>query len=122
MSTWTNVFGSAGKRTTGTSPANFLIVGPNWQGTPPADLKETFKSPTRNAWVLGQTQANGPEDFAAVNAIQANYKLTPLSAWGKPYAPPAQVPVDNAVDTTKTPVDQVGAMDAGTFFNRLAMS
>ena len=85
MNMWTDVFGSAGKRTTGTAPGNFLIAGPNWKGTAPADFKETFRSSTRYAWALGQTQANGPDDFAAVNAIQAGYKLTPLSAWGKPY-------------------------------------
>jgi hypothetical protein len=88
MNMWTNVFGSAGKRTTGTAPGNFLIVGPNWHGTAPADIKQTYRSSTRYAWILGQTQANGPDDFAAVNALQAHYKLTPLSAWGKPYTPP----------------------------------
>ena len=108
--------------TTGTAPANFLIVGPNWQGTPPADIKQIFRSSTRYAWVLGQTQANGPDDFAAVNAIQANYKLTPLSAWGKPYTPPTDVPVDSAVDLKVTPPNQVTAMDAGTFFKRLALA
>jgi hypothetical protein len=121
MSMWTNVFGSVGKRTTGTGPANFLIVGPNWQGTTPPDIRGTFRSPTRYAWLLGQTQANGPSDFAVVNAIQAQYKITPLRAWGRPYTPPAEVPVDSKVDTTTTPVDQVDRMDAGTFFKRLAM-
>ena len=95
MNMWTDVFGSVGKRTTGTGPGNFLIAGPKWQGTAPADIKQTFRSSTRYAWLLGQTQAKGPDDFAAVNAIQAGYKLTPLSAWGKPYAPPANVPVDS---------------------------
>lgn len=122
MNMWTDVFGSAGKRTTGTTPGNFLIAGPNWQGTPPADIKRTFRSSTRYAWALGQTQANGPDDFAAVNAIQAGYKLTPLSAWGKPYTPPANVPVDARVDVTTTPPDQVARMDAGRFFKRLAMA
>ena len=121
MDMWTNVFASVGKRTTGTKPGNFLFVGPNWQGTPPADIKQVFKSPTRYAWILGQTQVNGPSDFAYVNAIQANYKLTPLSQWGKPYTPPTNVPVDKSVDLSKIPPDQVAAMDAGTFFNRLAM-
>ncbi len=92
MNMWTDVFGSVGKRTTGTSSGNFLIVGPNWKGTAPSDVKETFRSSTRYAWALGQTQANGPADFAAVNAIQARYKLTPLSTWGKPYTPPDNVP------------------------------
>ncbi len=122
MNMWTDVFGSVGKRTTGTGPGNFLIVGPNWQGTAPADIKQTYRSSTRYAWLLGQTQANGPGDFAAVNAIQGEYKLTPLSAWGKPYTLPANVPVDGKVDVKTTPPDQVARMDAGTFFNRLAMA
>jgi len=57
-------------------------------------MKQIFKSPTRYAWILGQTQVNGPNGFAYVNAIQANNKLTPLSQWGKPYTPPTNVPVD----------------------------
>jgi hypothetical protein len=121
MDMWTNVFMSVGKRTTGTAPGNFLIAGPNWQGTAPAGIKQTFRSPTRYAWLLGQTQANGPDDFAAVIAIEAEYKLTPLSAWGRPYTPPAQVPVAPSVDTSATPDDQVARMDAGTFFKRLAL-
>jgi hypothetical protein len=30
--------------TSGTSLGHFLIVGPNWKGTPPAGIKETFRS------------------------------------------------------------------------------
>ena len=122
MNMWTDVFGSVGKRTTGTGPGSFLIVGPNWKGTAPADVKATFRAPTRYAWLLGQTQANGPDDFAAVNALQAQYKLTPLSSWGKPYTPPDNVPVDPKVDLKVIPPDQVARMDAGTFFNRLALA
>ncbi len=116
---WSNVFASIGKRTTGTAAANFLIAGPGWQGTPPADVKELFRSPTRFVWVNGQMQANGPQDYAAVNALQKQYKLTPLSAWGQPYTPPAEVPVPAGVDTTP-PLEQVQKMDAGAFFGRLA--
>ncbi len=122
MNMWTDVFGSIGKRTTGTGPGNFLIVGPNWKGTAPPDVKQTFRSPTRYAWLLAQTQVNGPDDFAAVNALQAQYKLTPLSAWRKPYTPPDNVPIDPKVDLNLIPPDQVARMDAGTFFNRLALA
>jgi len=122
MNMWTDVFGSAGKRTTGTGPGSFLIAGPNWKGAAPSDIKQTFRSPTRYAWILGQTQANGPDDFAAVNAIQAEYNLTPLSAWDKPYTPSSNVPVDSKVDVKTIPPDQVARMDAGTFFNRLALA
>ncbi len=96
---WSNVFASVGKRTTGTGAANFLIAGPSWQGTSPTDVKQTFRSPTRFVWVNGQMQADGPQDYAAVNALQKQYKLTPLSVWGRQYIPPAEVPVAAGVDT-----------------------
>ena len=122
MNMWTDVFASIGTRTTGTGPGNFLIAGPSWHGTAPSDIRQTYRSSTRYAWGLGQTQANGPDDFAAVNALQAAYKLTPLSAWGTPYTPPTTVPVDSQVDVKTTPPDQVARMDAGTFFKRLAQA
>jgi hypothetical protein len=117
---WSNVFASIGKRSTGTGAANFLIAGPGWQGTPPADVTQTFRSPTRFVWVNGQMQANGPQDYAVVNARQKQYKLTPLSAWGLPYAPTAEVPVAAGVDTKTPPLDQVRKMDAGAYFGRFA--
>ena len=117
---WSNVFASIGPRTTGTGAASFLIAGPRWQGTPPADVTKTFRSPTRFVWVNGQMQANGPQDYDVVNALQKQYKLTPLSAWGQPYAPPAAVPVDPNADGTIPPLERIQAMDAAAFFGRLA--
>src|SRR5271167_796545 len=89
---WSNVFASIGKRNTGTGAANFLIVGPGWQGNVPVNIDQVFHSPTRWVWVNGQMQANGPSDYDAVNTLQHQYKLTPLSAWGKPYATLAAIP------------------------------
>ena len=70
-------------------------------------------------WVNGQMQADGPEECAAVTALQRQYKLTPLSAWGAPWSPPAEVPVPSGVDTTP-PLERVQKMDAGAFFGRFA--
>src|SRR6266487_664972 len=117
---WSNVFASVGKRNTGTADANFLLAGPHWQGTAPAGIKQVFNSPTRWVWVNGQMQANGPQDYAVVNALQKQYKLTPLSAWGQPYSAPYTVPVAVRVDTKTETVEQVKEMDAGAFFGRLA--
>ena len=117
---WSNVFTSFGKRNTGTGAANFLIVGPGWQGNPPADVKQVFHSPTRWVWVNGQMQADGPKDYDVVNALQKQYKLTPLSSWGKPYTPPADVPPATGVDVKTPPTTQVQRMDANAFFGRLA--
>jgi hypothetical protein len=117
---WSNVFASIGKRTTGTGAANFLIAGPNWRGTPPAEVKQVFNSPTRFVWVNGQMQANGPSDYEAVNALQHQYKLAPLSSWGTPYSAPLEVPVDASVDTKTSTIVQVQRMDAAAYFGRLA--
>lgn len=119
LDAWTNVFASPGKRTTGTGKGDFAITGPGWSGTLPAGMKE-IKAPTEMVWIIGRTQANGKADFKAVNAIQNQYKLTPLSEWGKHYVPPASVPVNPSVDMKTAPVDTVAAMDASTFFGRLA--
>jgi hypothetical protein len=118
LDAWTNVFASPGKRTTGTEAGDFAIVGPNWTGTLPPGMTE-LKSPGNTAMIVGRTQANGSADYAAVNAIQKQYRLTPLSAFGKPYTPPAGV-VDPQIDMKTAPVDQVNRMSAETFFNRLA--
>ncbi len=118
LDAYTNVFVSPGKRTTGTKAGHFAIVGPDWKGELPDGVKE-LKSPTNTAMIAGRTQANGPEDYEAVNAIQTQYKLTPLSAFGKPYTPP-KGQVDATIDTKTPPVEQVGKMTAETFFKTLA--
>jgi len=69
---WSNAFASIGKRTTGTDAGNFLIAGPGWQGAPPANVKQVFRSPTRFVWVNGQMQANGPKDYEVVNASSSS--------------------------------------------------
>jgi hypothetical protein len=120
MDAWTNVFASIGKRTTGTTPGNFAIVGPGWQGDLPQGVKK-IQAPTNLAWILGRTQCNGKDDYAAVNAIQRQYTLTPLSAYGKAYTPPGFGPTDPSVDVKTPPVTQVAKMDATTFFSRLAL-
>jgi hypothetical protein len=119
LSGWTEVFQVPGKRTTGDKAQTYAITGPGWTGTLPAGVTQ-YKSPTNLVWIIGRTYCTGtPEDYKAVHAIQDQYKLVPLSAYGKPYTPPPGK-VDPGIDT-KTPVrDQVNRMDATTYFKRLA--
>ncbi len=114
MDMWTDIFTSPGKRTSGTGAQVFAIVGPEWAGKLPKDMK-SYRSPTAIGWVIGRTQTNGVADFPAVRAFQAELKTTPLSAWGKPAntMPEAKV---NAAQDMSAPVDQVAKMDAATFF------
>jgi hypothetical protein len=120
---WTNVFSSLGKRVTGTDKADFAIVGPNWKGTLPPGVEEV-KAPTDMVLLTGHTQVNGKADYAAVNKLQDQYKLTPLSRFAKGatrHTTGSAAPASNArVDVKTPPAEQVAKMDARTFFTRFA--
>jgi hypothetical protein len=111
---WTDVFASPGWRTTGTRAANFLVTPPDWTGTVPADMQQ-IKAPTPYVWIIGRTKTDGPKDYDAVHKIQAGYKITPLSQWGKA-AEPATGKVDASVDMKTPPKIQVDTMPAGKYF------
>jgi hypothetical protein len=116
---WTNVFQVPGSRTTGTGAQTYAITGPGWSGTLPAGVKE-YKSPTSLVWVLGRIYCTGtPEDYAAVHALQDEFKLVPLSSYGKSYTPPAGT-VDPSTDMKTAVREQVNRMDAVAFFTLLA--
>jgi hypothetical protein len=118
LDAWTNVFTSPGTRTTGSDKQDFAISGPGWKGKLPQGL-HPMPAPTNMVWIIGRTQTNGKADYPAVHAIQKQYKLTPLTAWGNSYNSPENVQVEKQVDTKTPPVEQVARMDAVTFFGRL---
>ena len=111
---WTDVFASPGWRTTGTQAGNFLVTPPGWSGK----VHEGFTriaAPTPYVWIIGRTKTDGPADYDAVHRIQAGYKITPLSRWGK--APePVTVKTDPTVDMKTPPMVQTDTMAAGPYF------
>jgi hypothetical protein len=116
---WTDVFAVPGKRTTGTGPQTYAITGPGWSGSLPSGVKQ-LKSPTSIVWLLGRIYCTGtPEDYAAVHALQDQFKLVPLSSYGKPYTPPPGR-VDPSIDMKTAVRDQVNRMDAVAYFTLLA--
>jgi hypothetical protein len=79
-----------------------------------------YKSPTAIVWLLGRIYCTGtPEDYAAVHKLQDEISLVPLSAYGKPYTPPAGK-VDSSIDMETAVRDQVNALNTDTYFNMLA--
>jgi len=119
LSGWTDVFQVPGKRTTGTKAQKYAITGPGWKGKLPEGTTE-YKSPTNMVWIIGRTYCTGtPQDYEAVHAIQDQYAVVPLSAYGKPYTPPAGK-VDPSIDIKKPVRDQVNALDATAYFKLLA--
>ena len=116
LNLWTDSFASPGSRTTGTRSGNFAITGPNWSGKLPEGITE-MKSSTRWVWIVGRIACTGPSDYQNVSKLQDQLKLTPLSAWGTNYVPPANVPVDPNVNTKVSPLNQLLALDAANYFN-----
>ena len=121
---WTNVFASPGWRTTGTQAANFLVAPSGWR----PDLRDRFidefklprdiqriDAPTPYVWIIGRTKTDGPTDYDAVNKIQAGFKVTPLSEWGRTPRPP-EVKIDTTIDMKTPPKTQVDTMPAAKYF------
>lgn len=115
---WSDVFASPGSRTTGTKPVNFLVTPPGWTGKVPEGM-EHIPAPTMNVWVIGRTKTDGPADYPVVHEIQAGYKITPLSQWGKP-PEPVKATIDPGVDMKTPPKLQVDSMPAAQYFTYAA--
>ena len=121
---WTDVFASPGWRTTGTKAGTFLITPAGWRPDLRDRFAEEFKlpkdtqrieAPTPFVWVIGRTKTDGPADYAAVHKIQAGYKVTPLSEFGKT-PKPVEFRLDPSVDMKTPPKVQVDTMTAGVYF------
>ena len=99
---YTHNFAYTGVRATGRGAGTYLFAGPNWQGTVPKGITKVFRAETDFVGTLTRTQLNGPDDIPALQALQANYQLIPLSRFtGSP--PPKPAPPVNwpAWDATK---------------------
>lgn len=118
---WMTIFASPGTRTGDGKAADYLITGPGWKGTVPRGMTH-IPAASRYVVILGRTYANGTDaDYQAVNALQAQYRITPLSAWGKPFkavAPP--VDPNPGISMTDKPQAVILAMGTEGYFNWLS--
>ena len=88
---YTHNFAYTGVRATGREAGNYLIAGPGWKGGVPKDIAKVFRAETDFVGTLTRTQLDGADDIAAIQAVQAQYKLTPLSQFaGTPAPKPAE--------------------------------
>ncbi len=118
---WMTIFASPGTRTGDDKAASYLITGPGWKGEVPKGMKQ-IQATTRYIVILGRIYADGTEpDYKAANALQAQYKITPLSAWGKSFvytAPP--VNADPGVSMTDKPQEAILALGTAGYFDMMA--
>ncbi len=117
---WMTIYASPGSRTGDGKAANYLITGPGWKGEVPKGMKH-IPSATRYIVILGRTYADGTEkDYKAVNALQAQYKITPLAAWGKPFTPKAPpVNPNPGFSMTDKPQEVIIALGTAGYFDMI---
>lgn len=117
---WMIVKDSVGTNTSGEKAMTYLFTGPDWKGSVPEGMTH-ISFPTRYMIILGRTYAlNTPEDLAKVHALQAQYQVRPLSAYGKPYtfkAPP--VDPNPGFSMTDQPQKAILALGIDGYFNML---
>jgi hypothetical protein len=115
---WMTIFASPGTRAGDGKAHDFLLTGPGWKGEVPEGMTH-IPVPTRYMVILGRTYADGTEeDYQAANALQAQLKIIPLSAWGKPYAPVAPAVDPNpGISMTDDPQSVILAMGTEGYFN-----
>lgn len=87
-------YGYIGSRATGVEAGNYLVVGPDWQGTAPAGIKQVFQSTTPFGLSIFRTQLFNAADMPNVVKVQAGYQAQPLSAFLKQPAPPTAAKID----------------------------
>ena len=98
-------FAYVGTRATETKSGNYAIVGPDWKGTLPDGVTALPPSSTPWATILGRTYVKDASDLDAAHKIQDQYKLTPLSQWGKAeVTPPKDAVVWPAFDPKADPL------------------
>lgn len=83
-----------GTRTTGNAAGEFMIVGPDWQGTPPTGIKAVYRSGSQLAFLLFRTQLFRANDLPNVLAVQKGYQVRTLSAYLGTPTPPAAPAID----------------------------
>jgi hypothetical protein len=82
-------YGYIGSRATGNEAGDYMVVGPEWQGETPSGIKKVFRSGTQFSVTGIRTQLFTADDMPNVIAVQAGYRVQPLSTYLRRPAPPA---------------------------------
>jgi hypothetical protein len=106
--------------TTGQAGGDFAIVGPRWKGTLPPGLIP-IRSPYNRIWVGGRTLVEGDAskaDIDAALAVQATYRLQPLSTYPGDWSPPPPRRPSLVLKTTPDPVRSLRGLQWYAYLNR----
>lgn len=74
MHAFTDVFAYIGTRATGGQGGRVWVVGPQWRGEAPSDVR-LIRSPSNDVWALMRTLVDGPGDLPAAQDFQSGLTL-----------------------------------------------
>ncbi len=80
---WQELEHYIGRRTTGTTAGDYVLVPPSWKGTLPEGLKRLDVS-TNKIWLWGRLRVNDGENLKPLHALQQQFTLHPLSQRDNP--------------------------------------
>ena len=78
-----DIFAVVSQRATGSAAGHYAIVPKGFEGTLPAGVKRLQAAPTPWLLLLARTMVHDEQDMPDVIDLQQQYRLTPLSSWGK---------------------------------------
>jgi len=120
MDAWTKVYYSNGLQKGLVTKTSFIMVGPDFKGDLPKIPNSIVVHCTTNqSWLIVRTQVEGFNDLNNVHAVQDQYDLRPLSAYGKPFTQPAGT-VDPNIALTPGPSPQANVLDGEKFLKNAA--
>lgn len=76
-------FAVVSQRATGGDAGHYAIVPKDFKGTLPAGVTRLNAAPTPWLLLLARTMVHDARDLSNVDKLQQQYRLTPLSVWGK---------------------------------------
>ena len=85
-------FGDIGTRHDKGKPGKYLIVGPDWQGTPPTEITRVFRSPTPWAMTLLRILVDNEDELEEVHVLQDRFRLSTLDGSPLPALDSARLP------------------------------
>lgn len=106
-------FGYVGQRTTGNQAGNFLVHGPGHDPKDYSGIDQQLRSESEFVFVIGRILASGEDDIKAVNALQDQLEIMPLSQFT------AETPPQPVADLAFPKYDAQRAESAGfiEYFN-----
>jgi hypothetical protein len=120
MDAWTKVYYSNGLQKGLVAKTSFIMVGPDFKGDLPKIPNSIVVHCTTNqSWLIVRTQVEAANDLNNVHAIQDQYDLRPLSAYGKPFTQPLGT-VNPNIPVTPGPSPQADALDGEHFITKAA--